>query len=85
VPVVRPASLPVLLQVGAFSERQRAEAVAATLLDGGVDLTTVESAYTASGRVWRVRVGPLSDLEQVFGSVDQITALGFERPRYVYP
>jgi len=85
VPVIRPARLPVVLQVGAFSERQRADAVAATLIDSGVASTTIESARTASGRVWRVRVGPLEDLDQVFRSIDQVTALGFERPRYVYP
>ncbi|MEE4296046.1 MAG: septal ring lytic transglycosylase RlpA family protein [Wenzhouxiangella sp.] len=85
VPVVRPASLPVLLQVGAFSERQRAEALAATLSESGVRPILIEPAHAARGRIWRVRVGPLNDLEQVFSATDRITALGFQRPQYVYP
>lgn len=85
VPTVRPASLPVLLQVGAFSERDRADALAATLSGNGVRPVLIEPARVASGRVWRVRVGPLNDYEAVFSATERITALGYQRPQYVYP
>jgi rare lipoprotein A len=85
VPLVRPARLPVLLQVGAFSERQRADALAATLSDSGVRPVVIESGRAAGGRIWRVRVGPLNDVDQVFSASERITALGYERPQYVYP
>lgn len=83
--VTSPARLPVLLQVGAFSERERAEAVAARLGQAGVAPVRSESARTPSGRVWRVQVGPLNALETVFELADSIVALGFGQPQYVYP
>jgi len=85
VPAVRPARLPVLLQVGAFSDRQRAEAVARTLSDRGIGPVLTEPARSGGARVWRVRVGTLDNLDEVFGRVEQIGNLGFERPQYVYP
>lgn len=82
---VRPARLPVLLQVGAFADRQRAESVAETLLGQGLGPVRTERATAASGRVWRVRIGPLNDLDEVLLRVDQVAELGFDRPQYVYP
>ena len=80
-----PARLPVLLQVGAFSERERAEAVKARLSEAGVEPVRSESARTASGRVWRVQVGPLNAIEAVFELAENIVALGLGQPQYVYP
>lgn len=82
---IRPARLPVLLQVGAFSERQRAESVAAALTDNGLAPVRTESARNASGNIWRVRIGPLYELDDVLQRVDQVTELGFDHPQYVYP
>ncbi len=85
VPQVRPARLPVWLQVGAFAERSRAERVAATLVENGLDRVRTVPAHNAAGPIWRVRIGPLDELDDVLAHVEQVTALGFERPRYVYP
>lgn len=85
VPAVRPARLPVLLQVGAFADRQRAEGVASTLARHGVGPVLTESARSGAARVWRVRIGPLNDLDEVLERVERVDALGFERPQYVYP
>ena len=84
-PAVRPARLPVLLQVGAFSDRQRAESVAATLLRHGLGPVQTQSATALAGRIWRVRIGPLNNLDEVLLRVDQVADLGFDRPQYVYP
>jgi rare lipoprotein A len=85
VPAVRPARLPVLLQVGAYADRQRAESVAATLTRNGLGPVRTEAARAGGGRVWRVRIGPLNELEEVLRRVEQVSELGFERPQYVYP
>lgn len=83
--MVRPARFPVLLQIGAFAERERAEGVAQALGNGGVAPIVTETAHTDAGRVWRVRVGPLSDLDETFQLVGRVIELGFDRPQYVYP
>lgn len=80
-----PARLPVLLQVGAFSDRERAEALMTRLSEAGLGPVRSESARTSAGRVWRVQVGPLGQVEQVLELVESITELGFGRPRYIYP
>ncbi len=85
VPAVRPARVPVYLQVGAFSERERAEAVAERLGSAGVEPVRARSARTGSGRVWRVRVGPVSESERAIELVEKVAALGLGRPQYVYP
>ncbi|MFP4208090.1 MAG: septal ring lytic transglycosylase RlpA family protein [Wenzhouxiangella sp.] len=82
---IRPARLPVLLQVGAFAERERAEDIARTLQQNGAGPVVTEAARTDVGRIWRVRIGPLNDLETVQRRVVQAGELGFERPQYVYP
>lgn len=84
-PMVRPARFPVLLQVGAFSDRERAESVARALGNGGVQPVRTESARTGNGQVWRVRIGPLDDLDQTLQLVEHVVELGFDRPQYVYP
>lgn len=82
---VRPARLPVLLQVGAFADRQRADDVARTLSRQGLGPVLTEPAQSAGDRVWRVRIGPLENLEEVLRRVEQVSELGYERPQYVYP
>ncbi len=80
-----PAQLPVLLQVGAFSEPERAEAVKSRLSEAGIKPVRSEPARTTSGSVWRVQVGPLEAIETVFELAEKIVALGLGRPQYVYP
>ena len=82
---IRPARFPVLLQVGAFSERERADRLARTLGDGGVAPVRTERAQTENGPIWRVQVGPLHELGKTLRLVEDVISLGFDRPRYVYP
>ncbi len=82
---VRPARLPVLLQVGAFSERERADQMARKLGARGVSPVRTERVQTENGSVWRVQVGPVHDLGQTLRLADDMVSLGFDRPRYVYP
>ncbi len=80
-----PARLPVLLQVGAFSEPERAAAVKSQLSEAGIEPVRSQSVRTATGSVWRVQVGPLNAIETVFELAENIVALGLGRPQYVYP
>lgn len=83
--MVAPARLPVLLQVGAFAERERAESVARELVLAGVAPVLTENARTENGSIWRVRIGPLQEVLHALQLVEDVMSLGFDRPRYVYP
>lgn len=80
-----PARLPVLLQVGAFSAPERAQALVDQLTGAGLAPVRSESARTANGRIWRVQVGPLERVEQVLEMAENLSTLGFGRPQFVYP
>ena len=80
-----PIRLPVELQVGAFSDRGRAEAVARNLEREGIRPVDTSRARTAAGRVWRVRVGPINDAAAAARLAEQILGLGLERPVFIYP
>ena len=82
---VRPARVPVMLQVGAFSERQRADLTLERLRQAGVAPLHSERARSRGVRVWRVQVGPIGQVDQALAMVERLSALGFEPPRYVYP
>lgn len=82
---VRPARVPVLLQVGAFSERLRAESVADELRRGGIDELRVQRARASGRLIWRVQVGPFRSKDRAMERLEAIVALGFDRPQYVYP
>ncbi len=80
-----PERVPVLVQVGAFSDRVRADALAQALRDAGISDVGVAQARTSSGRVWRVRVGPVRDRSRAGELHARILALGLGPPLFVYP
>jgi len=82
---VRPARVPVFLQVGAFSDSDRAEALARQLRRSDLGDVRVQSARSSQGRVWRVQIGPFMSKDRAIERVDRLVALGFGRPQYVYP
>ncbi|NBB93042.1 MAG: septal ring lytic transglycosylase RlpA family protein [Gammaproteobacteria bacterium] len=81
----RPARLPVFVQVGAFSERDRARAVARELERAGIGPIETERARTSVGRVWRVRLGPVDEMTRAIALVESVARLGLGQARYVYP
>lgn len=83
--IPRPARLPVFVQVGAFSEQERAHAVTRDLERAGIGPIQTEPTQTDAGRVWRVRLGPVADTGAAIALVDRVLELGFGPPRYVYP
>lgn len=84
-PTPRPASVPVFVQVGAFSERERADAVVSDLERAGIGPIDASRASTSVGRVWRVRLGPVEETERAIALVDRVAELGLGPARYVYP
>ncbi len=82
---VRPARVPVYLQVGAFSDADRAESIARQLRQAGLGEVRVQRARTDAGRVWRVQLGPIRSKDRAIERLEAIVALGLGRPQYVYP
>lgn len=64
---------PILLQIGAYSTRQRAEEVAKRL--GGI--------VSPAGKLWRVRTGPYSDAAAARSAIEKSSAAGFPGGRIV--
>jgi rare lipoprotein A len=81
----RPARVPVFVQVGAFSDPARARGIARDLENAGLGPIATESARTSSGSVWRVRVGPVDQVELARSLIERVAELGFGSAQYVYP
>ncbi len=81
----RPSRLPVYVQVGAFAEQARAQDVERRLARAGMGPVEMERARTSAGRIWRVRLGPVSESDAAISLIDRIAELGLGPARYVYP
>ncbi len=82
---IRPVSVPVEVQAGAFSERSLAREVAEQLDRAGIDDVRVQRARVGGKRVWRVRVGPFWEAAHAQAMVRRILDLDMESPVFVYP
>ncbi|QOC24125.1 septal ring lytic transglycosylase RlpA family protein [Wenzhouxiangella sp. AB-CW3] len=81
----RPARVPVFVQVGAFSDQDRARGMAERLENAGLGPIHTETARNAGGPIWRVRVGPIDQVERARSLIERVTELGFGPAQYVYP
>lgn len=71
-------------QVGAFSDKSTAKAVAKKLEKANINHVEVKKGRTSSGsRVWRVRVGPITNTESAWRIEQKIIELGYGRPNRV--
>jgi rare lipoprotein A len=81
-PPVAPADAPrIYLQLGAFGERGNAERVVADAKRAGIDRVGIDSVAVAGRTMHRVRVGPLSDVEDADALSARIERLGLGAPR----
>ncbi|WP_290891110.1 septal ring lytic transglycosylase RlpA family protein [Arenimonas sp.] len=71
---------PQRVQVGAYRDRDNARRIARQLEDAGIDDVSIEDVRTDAGKVWRVRIGPLSP-DAVDGVLARIRGLGLPSPR----
>lgn len=76
-------SLELYLQVGAFMNRGNAERLRDRLRDNAVRTVRIEPFFRTSSTVYRVRVGPLPDVEEADLLSERITALGIGPPQVV--
>lgn len=81
----RPAKLPVWVQAGAFSDKVNAEKLRDQLAAADIAPVAFEVPKSPKERVWRVRLGPFSDVEAAISGVAQLLEMGLEQTQYVYP
>ena len=70
------------LQVGAFVSRNNAEQLRSRLL-AEIDSLNVNTGYSEEKNIYRVRIGPLSSVEQADELATRIASLGFSTPHIV--
>jgi cell division protein FtsN len=70
-----------MLQVGSFGSRANADALAARLKASGIDGASVSEADVGGRRLYRVRVGPVTDAAQAAQLTDRLRAAGIPDAR----
>ena len=71
------------LQVGAFSSQQNAQGLNSKLHNAAFARTTITTASSNGNTIYRVRIGPLSTVDEADQLVDQLTSLGINDTRVV--
>ncbi|MDX1569905.1 MAG: septal ring lytic transglycosylase RlpA family protein, partial [Xanthomonadales bacterium] len=72
------------LQLGAFSERDNALALVGRLRDGRLPPAQIVTTAAPSGRVHRVRIGPLEDSLEADMLIAELLLMGLERPVVIF-
>jgi rare lipoprotein A len=78
-----PGGVKLFLQAGAYALRDNAQRVFSRLQSLGTGLVRMTEAVVAGRSVFRVRLGPLSDVEQADRLTRQILDMGMDRPGIV--
>jgi rare lipoprotein A len=76
----KPGSPQVFVQVGAFGDRANAARRLAVLSQSGVDTGFIYEDKTADTNLYRVRIGPVSDVAAYDRLVDELATLGITDP-----
>lgn len=83
-PPAAPGGSPRLfVQVGAFADRTNADAVAARLRDAHLYNVDLLTRPEDTPPLWRVRIGPLADVDEADATVLRASELGFPEARIV--
>src|SRR6056297_2496992 len=64
------------LQVGAFSSEENAARLQARLVENGIDGVVLSPQQRARQRVYRVRIGPLTAIDEIERTLEQVRGLG---------
>jgi rare lipoprotein A len=79
-----PAAKPVLyLQMGSFIERNNAESLRAQLVLNNVNAAAIQQTTVDRHNIYRVRIGPLTTVEEADRIASQISSLGIGVPTIV--
>ncbi|HET6725304.1 MAG TPA: septal ring lytic transglycosylase RlpA family protein [Gammaproteobacteria bacterium] len=85
----KPASLPahprIYVQVGAFANHMNARHMEAKLELGSVGPVVIQPAMSGGQRVYRVRVGPLANVDAVDQLTRRLSAIGIDNTQVVIP
>lgn len=81
---VTPATKPMLyLQLGSFIERNNAESLRAQLVLNNVNAAAIQQTTVDRHNIYRVRIGPLTTVEEADRIASQISSLGIGIPTIV--
>ena len=75
----------IFLQVGAFAERSNADAVLQRLTGAGIAHAFILLATESGRTLYKVRIGPLADVEQVDDLTRSMARFGYPDPQVVIP
>jgi rare lipoprotein A len=70
----------IFVQVGAFGDRSNAERRRSVLLSGGIGETFIFADETSSPPMYRVRIGPVADVDEYDALVVKLETLGITDP-----
>lgn len=71
-----PTPEPSWLQVGAFSSEANAARLQARLVGSGIDGVVLSPEQRARQRIYRVRIGPLTAIDEIERTLERVRALG---------
>lgn len=75
----------IFLQVGAFAERANADAVLLRLSGAGIARAFILPATESGRTLYKVRIGPLPDVDQVDALTRRMASFGYPEPQVVIP
>jgi rare lipoprotein A len=77
------ADIPLFIQMGSFSSHVNASDLVKSLLDANESTAQISRLQTDSGLFYRVRVGPLYDIDEANAIVRRLKSKGFQTARIV--
>ena len=75
----------IFLQVGAYADKENAEHAVAKLTAAGVSHAFAQPMSEGARTLYKVRIGPLADVDAVDKLSTQVLGLGFQNPQIVIP
>jgi rare lipoprotein A len=75
--------IPLFIQMGSFSSHVNASNLVKNLLDANESTAQISRLQTDSGVYYRVRVGPLYDIDEANAIVRRLESKGFQTARIV--
>lgn len=75
--------IPLFIQMGSFSSHVNASNLVKNLLDANESTAQISSLQTESGLYYRVRVGPLFDIDEANAILRRLKSKGFQTARIV--
>ena len=78
-----PPSQRIYLQAGAFSRQDSATRFVGVLQDAGFQQVNIDADHGRTPSLYRVRLGPFSDVDAADSAVANLVAMGYEKPYLV--